>query len=71
MLDYLTPNMISDANEMMLKCALNVLSSALLHLHGQRLCIQADQQLYELFCAWRSQGYTTVFKTFINMLNIM
>lgn len=29
---------------------------AVLHLHGQRLCVQADQQLHELFCPWRPQG---------------
>lgn len=30
--------------------------SALLHLHGPRLRVQADQQLHELLCAWRPEG---------------
>lgn len=34
--------------------------SALLHLHGQRFCIQADQQLHELLRAWRPQGFTAL-----------
>lgn len=39
------------------------LHSALLHLHGQRFCLQADQQLHELLCARRPQG--DIFKPFI------
>lgn len=32
---------------------------ALFQPDGQRLCVQADQQLYQLFCAWRPKGGLT------------
>lgn len=34
-------------------------SAALFQPDGQRLCVQADQQLHQLFHAWRPKGTMT------------